>query len=66
MNVQLGIVCALIVALAIVIAHVVERDLQAAHPRAATPGMMLVVITSIGVAISAAVALLAGLLGALA
>ena len=66
MTTQLAIVCALIIALAIFIAHIVERDMQAAHPHAAAPGMMFVVITSFGVAVSIAVALLGGLMGALA
>lgn len=66
MSASLVVICLLLIALAVVIAYIVERDYQVAHPHMAAPGMLFFVIISFGVAASAAVALIGGLMEVLA
>ena len=66
MSGSLTVICVLTFVLVVYIAYLVERDMQAAHPGNAAPGMLFCVITSIGVGISIAIGLLGGLLEALA
>lgn len=66
MSGSLTAVCVLTFALVAYIAYLIERDLQANHPGTAPRGLLFCVITSLGVGISIAIALVAGLMGALA
>lgn len=66
MNASLAAICLLLIALAVVVAYIVERDYQVAHPHTEAPGVLFVVIISIGVGSSVAVAFLGGLMELLA